>query len=726
MRASTSKESRFRQIIAFGFAERRSLILACLSLLFVLLAATWLIVNNSQQKLIEFKSRQIANVVASQAKTARSLYSRSVVAKLGRDGFSASTESDGQLGSVPIPAQFLKQLAHDSAEKNQKKFQFRPLSKWNLSPAQGLRDEFQRWAWEQLELQASNQHADVVSWEPVWRIESVEGRDALRYLVADPATSSSCVECHNALETTPAIRALRSESGVETGKVWQLNDLMGALEVIVPLHESSTLAAAQTKAGLLFVLVVAITGILLVLGVSILDGARSLSLAQSYEILARNDSLTNLPNRAGFEFKVKSLMEENQAQNNHAVMLLDLNDFKQINDTLGHHVGDDVLKEVAKRFQNVISDPAVIARLGGDEFVIFLPNVDNDDLHSVAQNIGIALFSNLEIGEFRMRASTSIGIARSPENGKELHELLRCADVAMYCAKRAKTGYEFYDSANDHNHINALSIISDFKTALDTDGLHMVYQPKLDLETGTVCGIEALLRWYHPEHGVISPVRLVPMAEQSDQIAALTRWTLNTGLAQLKRWHKSGYDLKLAINLSAQMLNTDEAVEMILELLSVHDVCSDRLIVEVTETAVMRNPEKAVKLLKWLKKAGVILSLDDFGTGYSSLSHVHRLPVHELKLDKSFMENLNYPKNRAIVKTAIELAENLDLELVAEGVEDAKTLALLLDLNCTRVQGFFLCKPLTAELLTGQFDDLYKLAGEWRDLHHSSRISRAA
>ncbi len=693
--------------------NRRKLLGACMVLLVLLIGATWLIVNNSQQKLIEFKSRQIANVVANQATTARSIYTRTVVSKLKKDGFQASTASDNTVGAVPIPAQFLKALAHDSSENSGGSYQFRPLSKWNLSAEQGLNDDFQKWAWEKLEEQDRKGSSGRIDWEPIWRIEQVGGIDALRYLVADPASSQSCVDCHNAMEKTPQIRAQRVQAGVPVGKTWELNDLMGALEVIVPVHESSVLAASQTRNGLLIVLAVSLIGILLVLGVSAIDRARALGLTRNLEHQARNDSLTNLPNRAGFEHVASRIIgASDKEKETHAVMLLDLNDFKRINDTLGHHIGDEVLVKVAQNLERHLPGNALVSRLGGDEFAILIPGADAETACVVATTIDQQLDQIIEIDEYRLHSPASIGVAFYPADSQQLDELLRCADVAMYCSKRNRGGYRFYNEEHDNNHLNTLSVISDFKSALNEGDLSLVYQPKFNIRTGSICGVEALLRWKHPEFGMIPPVRIIPIAEQTGQIGQLTKWTLETGLAQLKKWLGKGFDINLAINLSVEMLDKTSTVDMILSCLRSADIPASRLVIEVTESAMMSDPDLALELITMLSDNGVIISLDDFGTGYSSLSQVHKLPLDELKLDRSFLLNADQDKNKAIIKTAIELAANLGLVLVAEGVEDLDTLALLYDLECEVVQGYLLSRPISPEEIDKQFKLLEKAAGQ--------------
>lgn len=709
---------------------RRNLLVMCVALLCVLISVTWLIVNNSQQKLIEFKSRQIANVVATQATTARSLYSRTIVAKLKADGFSASTQSDNTIGAVPIPAQFLKALAHDSSARSGGSYQFRPLSKWNLSPDQGLKDDFQRWAWSGLERQQRNESKSAVEWTPIWRIEEFDGNKALRYLVADPAASQSCVDCHNAMEQQPGIKAIRKEAGVASGKVWQLHDLMGALEVIVPVHEASLLAANQTRNGLAIILTVSIIGLILVFGVTAIDRSRSIAITRDLEYQARHDALTTLPNRSGFNQLIDPIFGSSKNENNpelHAVMLLDLDDFKRINDTLGHSTGDEVLKETARRLRSVLPPSGVIARLGGDEFAVCLPGANHEAAKQVAEKIISTLDEVFEIGEYRLQSGASIGISCVPKDGHDQDEILRCADVAMYCAKRNREGYTFYDVDNDHNHLTILSTISDFKAALENNELAMVYQPKFDLQAGVVTGVEALLRWHHPEFGMIPPTRIIPMAEQCGQIEKLTRWTLQTGLSQLKKWHEQGHELQLAVNLSAQMLNTAATADLVLECLDEANIACEHLIIEVTETAMMEDPDCAEKLLTQLNQKGVVLSVDDFGTGYSSLSYIHRLPLQELKLDRSFLSCVDGNiKNTVILKTTIELAANLNLNLVAEGVEDAETLQMLLKSQCFTVQGFYLCKPDTGQNITDKLPALQQLALTWARTGQGLSLGKAA
>jgi len=693
---------------------RRTLIAACIVLLCLLVTVTWAIVNTSQNKLIEFKSRQIANVVALQAKTARSIYSSTVVAKLKRDGFPASTDFESQIGSVPIPAQFLKSLAHDSNKQSDGSYQFRPLSKWNLNPDQGLKDEFQRWAWEELEAQERAGRLSPGDWKPVWQFAEIDGRKALRYMVADPASSQSCVDCHNVMEKTSEILALRTDAGISSEKIWALNDLMGALEVIVPVHESSELASSQTRNGLLLILAVSLVGILLVLAVSAIDRARTINLTRNLEYQARHDVLTTLPNRVGFDFLASEIINsDHRDAQQHAIMLLDLNDFKRINDTLGHQMGDEVLKKAASKLVEILPDDHVIARLGGDEFAICLPRHDKELAKKKARLIAKELDAVIEVGEYRLHSPASIGVAGFPQNGDSLVELLRCADVAMYIAKRDKSDFAFYEAKHDNNHLNTLSVISDFKSALSEGGLSLVYQPKFDLAAGKICGVEALLRWKHDEFGMIPPVKIIPMAEQTGQIGKLTQWTLDTGLEQLRQWRGQGHDLNLAVNLSAEMLDSIDVVSMILNSLKQAGVPESSLIVEITETAMMTDPETALDIVSQLAGAGVVISLDDFGTGYSSLSQVHKLQLDELKLDRSFLADEDNDRNKAIIKTAIELANNLGLNLVAEGVEDAHTLSLLLEMNCTLIQGYYLCKPIAASALSQQFGQLNQLAAEW-------------
>ena len=692
--------------------QRPGVFLFCTTLLFVLLLLTWLTITNSQRKLIEFKSLQVAGVVSSQATAARSLYSQMVVAKLKADGFSASSESDNIVGAVPIPAQFLKNLAHSASESSEGQYRVRPLSKWNISPEQGLKDDFQKWGWEQLEKQQKSVQAETTNWKPVYRFENTAQGMSLRYLYPDPASGASCVACHNNLEALPAVVKNRENSGVELGKVWKLNDLMGALEVIVPIEDASAFADTQTRDGILILSAVALAGLLMIGAFFAFDLAKTKAMTTELEYQANHDYLTSLPNRSGFEMSQQRLLNEiDFEKQSNAVMLLDLNDFKRINDTLGHEVGDSVLIESAKRIRNAVNNRAIVARLGGDEFAVMISDTTRQEATAIANEIAQAFDPAILVGEYRLRTRPSVGIAMMPDDSTYASDALRCADVAMYVAKRGGTDIEFYKVAEDKNQLTKLSIISDFKTALSKNDLELYYQPKLDVNRGAFCGVEALLRWKHPVHGWVSPVEMLSIAEQCGLIDQLTRWTFMTGLNQIKKWTSKMPELTVSINLSTRMLNNVDTAELILQALRKSGVDGRNLIVEVTESGMLEDPECAIEILTTLNKHRIRSSIDDFGTGYSSLAHLQALPVNELKLDRSFMLNLNdSDKNKIIIKAAIELSHNLGIEIVAEGVETKEVLDYLIEADCNQVQGYFISKPLPAELLSTKLPQLAILA----------------
>ncbi len=692
--------------------ERQRPLAFLLVLLLALLLLTWLMISYSQDRLIEFKSLQTAEVVATQATSARSVYSQSVVAKLRRDGFGASTSSDQIPGAVPIPAQFLKNLSHQSSEQSNGQYRYRPLSKWNMSPDQGLKDGFQFWAWSELEKQNYNVDEASRTWEPVWRIEENDDGKVLRYLYPDPASGASCVNCHNALEKQPEIIQIRMDNGVKPGRVWKLNDLMGALEVTVPLKKSSEFAATQTRNGLFIFSGVTLVGLMLVAAFTVIDAFRTRTMTRKLEHQATHDFLTSLPNRSGFELSQQTVLETHDLNDtSHAIMLLDLNDFKRINDTLGHEVGDGVLVEAARRLQTVIGDNDLVARLGGDEFAVLLTQTNRQRAADIAAKLTRAFDQEFVVDSYRLQSRASIGIAMMPDDATESKEALRCADVARYISKKGRIDHSFYNSADDKNHLTLLAVINDFRTALQNDRLSLVYQPKFDLNLGVVSGVEGLLRWVHPEHGAIAPDEIVPIAERCGLISELTAWSLRTGLRQLTEWLPQYPQLTIAVNLSARMLNDQNTVGLILKCLDEAGLTADKLTIEVTESSVMVDPECAERILAELDEAGVVLSIDDFGTGYSSLSYLHRLPVKELKLDQSFVKNLSDGgKDSIIVSATVELARELGLQIVAEGVENQHTLDWLCRLECDTIQGFYLCRPKSATELTARFPGLNLLA----------------
>jgi diguanylate cyclase (GGDEF)-like protein len=417
--------------------------------------------------------------------------------------------------------------------------------------------------------------------------------------------------------------------------------------------------------------------------------------------LAYEDGLTRLPNRALLLDRLDQGLRTAQRRDEPlTVMVLDLDRFKEINDMLGHAAGDVVLKQVAMRLQAVLRDSDTVARLGGDEFALVLPQADTDLVRVVARRIALALRTPVEFEGQPLDVAASIGSAIYPQHGADAGTLIRHADAAMYVAKRNNTGHAFYDASYDVGQREHLSLLSELRRAVEESQLRAYYQPQVDLATGRVRGVEALVRWRHPTRGLLAPVQFMPYAEQTGFIRVVTRWMLAVTVRQCGKWAADGLPLQVSVNISARDLMNRELPFVVADLLRAHDVPPHLLCLEITESSFMEDPKHAQATLQQLHALGIKLAIDDFGTGFSSLAYLKKLPVAELKIERSFVMGMTADKDdRVIVRSTVELAHNLGLQVVAEGVEDEACLEQLRDLGCDFVQGYLMSGPLRRRTL---------------------------
>jgi diguanylate cyclase (GGDEF)-like protein len=413
------------------------------------------------------------------------------------------------------------------------------------------------------------------------------------------------------------------------------------------------------------------------------------------ETQALHDGLTGLPNRRLFEDRVRlALKRARREGGTTAMLLLDLDRFKEINDTLGHAVGDRFLCEVAGRLSSTIRGLDTVARLGGDEFALVLNHVDRKGACDAAERVDRALRAPSVIGGITMTVGASIGIAMYPEHGEDAGALLQHADIAMYSAKRGGTPFEFYEPTDDHNDPMRLLLRQDLQRAFESGELVLHYQPKLDLRTNDVTGVEGLLRWNHPTLGVLEAQHFMPIAEEIGVASAISERAVADAIRQCGEWRRRGIDLSVAVNLGARNLVDPQLPQRLLELLEAHEVNPGSVELEITESTIMSNPLVIRQVATDLEEVGVALSIGNFGTGYSSLSYLSHLPISKLKIDRSFVRGMVESKRqRIIVGATIELAHGLGIEVVAEGVEDAQTLDLLRELGSDFVQGFHIGLP---------------------------------
>ena len=417
------------------------------------------------------------------------------------------------------------------------------------------------------------------------------------------------------------------------------------------------------------------------------------------ERLALHDALTGLPNRVLFRTRTEQAIHvAGRAGTGVAVMLLDLDRFKEINDTLGHHYGDEVLRQVGGRLSGLLGEEDTVARLGGDEFAILLRSVETPAAGvAVAAAVRRAVAEHFDVAGVRLELGASVGIACYPEHGQDVDVLMQRADVAMYQAKEGRTGVERYVPELDGNSVQRLALAGDLRTALEREEFVLHYQPKVDLRTNAVTGAEVLLRWAHPAHGWLQPDEFIPLAEHTGLIVPLTNYVFDHALRQMGAWRAQGLDVGVAVNLSARTLIERDLPDRIEEMCQRWAVPTSSLVLEITESMVVADPARALPILARLHELGVEIAVDDFGTGFSSMDYLKRLPVREVKIDRSFVTSMvTDARDAAIVRCTIDLARSLGLRVVAEGVETPEVRARLTALGCDQAQGFSFSRALPA------------------------------
>jgi diguanylate cyclase len=417
---------------------------------------------------------------------------------------------------------------------------------------------------------------------------------------------------------------------------------------------------------------------------------------------ALHDGLTGLPNRTLLHDRIAQAIRQADRELVPAgLLLLDLDRFKEVNDTLGHHYGDQLLVQVGQRLQAALREVDSVARLGGDEFAVLLSRIETaDGAVAVARKLQAALQAPFMLEDLALEVEASIGLALYPEHGSDPDELLQHADIAMYVAKQTHTSFVLFDPTLDQHSPRKLALLAELRRAIDQQQLVLHYQPKIDAHTGQVLGVEALVRWQHPEHGLLPPGEFIPLAERTGLIGPLTHYVLDAALQQCRDWRRAGHELAVAVNVSARSLLDLAFPDEVAGLLARWEVPARLLVVEITESTIMADPAHALQILGRLNQMGVQLSIDDFGTGYSSMAYLKSLPVHELKVDRSFVSQMTTSdRDAVIVRSTVDLGRNLGLHVVAEGVEDSLTLQELDALGCDAIQGYYISRPVPPDEL---------------------------
>ncbi len=413
----------------------------------------------------------------------------------------------------------------------------------------------------------------------------------------------------------------------------------------------------------------------------------------------KHDILTDLPDRTLLWTRLKEALFVGQRDGTQfALLVMGLNRFREINQTLGYHIGDLLLKQVGGRIRELAGQNATIVRLGGVEFAILLPTAGGKkEIAPHVRRILKGLEQPFTLGGLKIEVQASIGIALLPEHGVNVDAFIQRANIALSEARKHHSGFAVYSPEQDQSNPHRLVLVGELRRALVEDQLFLLYQPKTDLRTGCVTGVEALARWKHPKFGIVPPDQFVPLAERTGLIMPLTLWVLHEALRQCQAWNQAGLTIGMAVNLSMFNLQAPELPDQIAGLLAKSGVAPSQLRLEITESAIMADPAQTMDNLTRMSKMGLQISIDDFGTGYSSLAHLKKLPVHELKIDKSFVMNMAADKDDAvIVRATIDLGHHFGLKIVAEGVENQKTRKMLSTFNCDMAQGYFISKPLPA------------------------------
>jgi diguanylate cyclase (GGDEF)-like protein len=478
-------------------------------------------------------------------------------------------------------------------------------------------------------------------------------------------------------------------------------------ETMVPVLSAELFSAVLIAAAVYFVVKTGMVGILILGGVLVIfqylvgELLKSQHRAEELRRRATTDELTGLSNRAYFTTVVQEKIAAAQDSGERfAVMLLDLDRFKEINDTLGHHYGDILLRDLSPRLAKCVGPDGLVARLGGDEFAV-LPAVSSSDkeaLTAAAEKLLECVREPVVVDELTLGIGASIGITCYPDDGEDVHDMLRRADVAMYSAKEDHAGWKLYENRLDRYSLRRFTVLNEFRQALESEQFVLHYQPVVAIDGSRVHGAEALVRWEHPELGMVPPNDFIPIAEQSGLIGHLTHYVLERAVAECKAWRADGRDLSVAINLSVRDLLDLDLPGQVASILTAHSLPPEALHLEITESMIMSDPDRALETVMHLRDLGAHISVDDFGTGYSSLANLKRLPISELKIDRSFISSLPHDESDLIiVGSTINLGHDLRLKVIAEGVEDEITLKRLANLGCDLAQGYYFGRPLPSQ-----------------------------
>ncbi len=595
------------------------------------------------------------------------------------------------------------------SEQNDGLFRYKPISKWNLEPSQGLGDDFQRWAWPQLEAQDQEAPVAPIAWRPVWRIEDVNGTRTLRYLRPDPASAESCVTCHNLHEAMVSVRERRVQQGVAPGKQWRLHQLLGAIDVAIPLSKVEVFAAAQNRITLGVIIGVVAIGVITLGFLVSLDVMRSRRMARELSWRANHDSLTGLASRGAFEQRAHELLEQARADGNvHALLFMDLDQFKVVNDTCGHIAGDELLRQLSTVLRTHIRGNDMLARLGGDEFGVLLAGC----LPAKAVEIAEKLYAAVQNFRFswenkNFTVGISIGLVQISANTESIAAIMSQADLACYAAKDAGRNRIHVFSSTDaeiSRRRSEMEWVSRITHALEDGRISLAVQDARSLDTSAPPRVyrELLLRMVDEERQPVPTATLIAAAERYNFMPTLDRWVVKRVLGAIARGELpiGGEDI-VAINLSGNSLNDERFLDFVCDQLrQLPDAAARHICFEITETAAVNSIMQARKFMESVRALGCRFALDDFGSGLSSLVYVKNLPVDFIKIEGTFVRDiLTDSVDRAMVEAVCHIGRAIGATLIAEWVESEALLERVKALGIDYAQGYAVAKPQPLTLL---------------------------
>ena len=688
---------------SFSDSHARNKIIILVGALLILVGISgYFVVLDSQKRLIENQTLQVAEIVARQVTTSRSVYIDFVAEHKQRKSVDSWSEYHNDPDSLPHGALFVKEVADQASSNSQGLYKYRSISKWNVSESKGLNMDFLRTAWLELEKQDQANPKGPIDWKPTHAIQEVDGKESLFYLKATSASDASCLACHNAIESTHNIAQRRISEGTEPYKTWKLHQLMGATFIEIPIESMKTIAFSESTQSMIWIVAILTGGLFLLAYFLLKDVTKARNITQKLLWQSQHDNLTQLPNMKYFHKEATRLINQSKSNNEtHALCFLDLDQFKVVNDTLGHSVGDELLRKICAELQEEVDPTHMLARLGGDEFGILLNNYSIEDAFIFSQKLCNKIKNYHFVWEDKpFDIGVSIGVVEINKDSTNTDSVIKCADLACYKAKESgRNCAEIYieDDKKIALRKGEMSWASRILKALE-DKRIVIYSQEIASMSEEIPHkhYEVLVRLLDEHGNTISPNEFLPAAERYNLMTKLDLAIIDLALCALSKnqFSNLGETGFISINLSGQSLSNERFLKKVNSLIHKHEVDPTQICFEITESSAISNPQLVKQFMTEMKTLGIRFALDDFGTGLSSLTYLKQFPVDYLKIDGSFISDIQTNAiDRTLVDAVNKMAHTMGLKTVAEYVESAEIFDILKKLNVDYSQGYFIGKP---------------------------------